>query len=126
MQDFKHIYSAFGRVLAIDDEGEIWSFYDRHQWFVSGIGYDVDQEPQQKTSLMKLRKSKAIDLSLRLHLKDKNFSRESPREAPTHVMLVVKRQRAITDSKTEESFECIPQRNFEATDWATKVTFNYN
>lgn len=56
---------------------------------------------------MKQRMSKAIDLSLKLHFKDRS-ERESPGESPSHVMLIVKRQRTITENKTEESFECIP------------------
>lgn len=75
---------------------------------------------------MKLRLSKAVDLSLKLHIHDKNYEDESPLEDPSYVMLVVRRHRQVTENKTEESFECIPNRLWEASAWATKVTFNLN
>lgn len=34
-QNFSFIYSGFGKVLAIDKEGEIWVFYDNDAWFSS-------------------------------------------------------------------------------------------
>jgi hypothetical protein len=44
-QNFASIYSAYGKVLAIDKEGEIWSFYDKRFWFIPDDGQDLDEEP---------------------------------------------------------------------------------
>jgi hypothetical protein len=125
-QNFSFIYSGFGRVLAIDREGEIWVFYDKDFWFISNNGEDLDENPQVRTTLMKQRLSRAIELTLQLHIRDRKYKDESPNEDPSHVMLIVRRQRVVTETRTEESFECIPQRNWDASAWATKVTFNLN
>ena len=69
-QNFSFIYSGFGRVLAIDKEGEIWVFYDKDFWFISNNGEDFDENPQVRTTLMKQRLSRAIELTLRLHIRD--------------------------------------------------------
>lgn len=75
---------------------------------------------------MKQRLSRANELTLQLHIRDRKYKDESPNEDPSHVMLIVRRQRVVTETRTEESFECIPQRNWDASAWATKVTFNLN
>lgn len=75
---------------------------------------------------MKQRLSRAIELTLQLHIRDRKYKDESPNEDPSHVMLIVRRQRVVTETRTEESFECIPQRKWDASAWANKVTFNLN
>jgi hypothetical protein len=90
-QNYLSICSAFGRVLAIDTEGEIWCFYDKSFWFSSNDGQDLDENPLVKTTLMKQRLSKAVELSLQLHVRDFKNANDCPREDPSHIMLIARR-----------------------------------
>jgi hypothetical protein len=74
---------------------------------------------------MQNRVSKAVDLKLLRAIKIPG-EKDCPKSEDGELYLVVKRQRAFPDNKTEESFEIIPQRDWDVVNWATKVTFDLN